>query len=85
MTKKGGGAPKAKVEPKAKQFEPEVVLEARLNIAQVQKQGVRLNVKPATGPVFMTEASLNFNRVLIPPDYEPKNGREYTLVITKVK
>lgn len=68
-----------------KKFEPEVVLEARLTVAQVHGQGVRLNVGKAEGPVFMTESSLNFNRVLIPPDYEPKNGREYTLVITRVK
>ena len=85
MTKKGGVAPKAKSEPKAKQFEPEVVLEARLTVAQVQKQGVRLNVGKSAGPVFMAESSLNFNRVLIPPEYEPKDGREYSLVITRVK
>ena len=69
---------------KAKEEAP--VFRATLTVAQIQKQGVRLNVKAAKGePLVLAESSLNFSRGLVPPDYNLTEGREYEMVITRVK
>ena len=63
---------------------PEVVVSAGLTIAQVQKQGVRLNVIQDPGQdIVLSESSLTLSRNLLPGDYEFQEGRTYKLVITE--
>jgi hypothetical protein len=81
MTKKKTEAEKVK----KKAVEPEFIYSATLDVAQIFKQGVRMNVKPLQGVITMTVSNLFFSRDLLPPDYEIREGREYSLVVTRVK
>lgn len=63
----------------------EFVMSATLTIAQLLKQGVRVNVKKDDGEVTMTESNLFFSRDLLPADYDTREGREYSLTITRIK
>jgi hypothetical protein len=63
----------------------EVVLVSKLSIAQIMKQGVRMNVEQSKGKVSMSESSLTFSRDLLPGDYDFSEGREYRLIIERMK
>jgi hypothetical protein len=52
----------------------------------VLKSQVVLSVVPVGGRIpFMHESRLNFGPELLPMDYDQKEGREYSLVIKRVK
>lgn len=61
------------------------IVSAVLTIAQIQKQGVRVNViQDAKQEVILNESSLMFSRNLLPGDYEFSDGKKFRLVISEM-